>query len=111
LGLAAVMLGGAVLGLMPGSLRARREGTALHATAAGRVAVAAVGGAVLAGVGFVAGGGGPPSPDTSRDSVLRRAGPGQLRAASYRRKLRHDFPWYRAEAVILAALSPLAGLW
>ncbi len=111
LGLATAVVGGAVLAMMPASLRAHREGTAILGTAAGRVAAAAMGGALLAGAGFVAVGGGSSVPDTSRDSVLRRAGLEKLLAASYRRKLRHDFPWYRAEAVILAALSPLAGLW
>ena len=110
LALAGAVLAGAIVALLPLSRRQVRAGSNPTGTPAARVAWAAAGGGALAVLAYVATGGGPPAPDTSRDSILRRAGLGDLLRTSYRRKLRHDFPWYRVVVVTAAALSPLA-LW
>ncbi len=105
LALAAAVLATVAAVLIPS---ARRSGAPLAATGLGRVVMASAGGAALAGAGFLAVGGGAPSPDTSRDAVLRRAGLGRLLGASYRRKLHHDFPWFRAITDVALAATPLA---
>jgi len=108
LALAAAVLAGAIVALVPLSIQRVRSGSSPARTPAAQVAWAAAGGGALAMLGYAAIGGGLPPPDTSRDSILRRAGLGDLLRTSYRRKLRHDFPWYRLLVVTAAALCPLA---
>ena len=105
LALAAAVLAAVAVALAPS---ARRSGDPFPSTGFGRVVMASAGGAALAGVGFLAVGGGTPVPETSRDAVLRKAGLGRLLGASYRRKLHHDFPWFRAATVLVLAALPLA---
>jgi hypothetical protein len=103
--LAAAVLATVAVALGPS---ARRSAEPFASTGFGRVVMASAGGAALAVAGFLAIGGGPPAPDTSRDAVLRKAGLGRLLGASYRRKLHHDFPWFRTATALVLAATPLA---
>src|SRR5207302_9186243 len=72
-----------------------------------RIAAAALAGAAALPLGLAGSGGLRATPvETSRDFVLRRSGLGSLLRESYIRKLRHDWPWYRAVPVVGAAVIP-----
>jgi hypothetical protein len=112
LALAGVVIGGGLLALVPATRRQLAEGNALSSTGAGRVLAASVGGVAVtaAGVGataFASTDGPRLAVDTSRDAVLRRTGLGGAFTETYRRKLLHDFPWYRAVVTIAAPLTAL----
>jgi hypothetical protein len=111
LGLAAVVIVGGLVALGPDLRRDLASGASLASTGAGRVLAASVGGVAVtaAGVGAIAlaSTDGPRLlVDTSRDAVLRRTGLGEAFTETYRRKLVHDFPWYRA--VVAIATPPTA---
>lgn len=108
LAFAAAVGAGIVVALAPAARRDMAGGSPASRTAAARVAGAMAAGAALAVAGFVAVGGGPPGPETSRDAILRRARLGGSLVNSYRRKLLHDFPWYRALTTVGLAAT---GLW
>jgi hypothetical protein len=110
--LAGVVIGGGLLALAPSARVEVARGASLSATGAGRVLAAAVGGVAVtaAGVGataFASTDGPRLAVDTSRDAVLRRTGLGGAFTETYRRKLLHDFPWYRAVVTIVAPLTAL----
>jgi hypothetical protein len=110
LGLAAAVLGGGLLALAPAARRDLAMGASLSETGAGRVLAATVGGVAVTAVGIggtaLASTEGPRlAVDTSRDAVLRRAGLGEAFTETYRRKLLHDFPWYRAAVAMAAPLT------
>jgi hypothetical protein len=109
LGLAVVVIGGALVALTPAARRDLAAGASLTSTAAGRVLTATTGGLAITAAGIggtaVASTEGPRlAVDTSRDAVLRRTGLGEAFTDTYRRKLLHDFPWYRA---VVAVTTPL----
>jgi hypothetical protein len=108
LAFAAAVAAGVVIALAPAARRDMAAGRPASRTAAARVAGAMAAGAALAVAGFVAVGGGPPAPETSRDAILRQARLGSSLVNSYRRKLLHDFPWYRALTTVGLAST---GLW
>jgi hypothetical protein len=110
LALTAVALAGAGIALLPAWRRDAALGIAFGDRALARVATAGVGGAVVAAAGFLAtrsGTGGLPRLDTSRDAFLRRTHVRPSLAESYRRKLHHDFPWYRVATLGALSLTPL----
>jgi hypothetical protein len=112
LALAAAVIGGGLLALAPATRRGLARGISLSATGAGRVVAASVGGVAVTAVGVgataLASTDGPRlAVDTSRDAVLRRTGLGGAFTETYRRKLLHDFPWYRAVVATGALLTPV----
>lgn len=108
LAFAAAVAAGVVIALAPAARRDMAAGHPAARTAAARVAAGMAAGAALAVAGFAAVGGGPPAPETSRDAILRRARLGGSLVNSYRRKLLHDFPWFRALTTVGLAAT---GLW
>lgn len=108
LALAAAVAAGVVVALLPAARRDLTDGRPVERTAAARFAAAMTAGAGLAVAGFLAVGSGPPAPETSRDAILRRAGLRSALVNPYRRKLLHDFPWFRAATVVGLAATPLA---
>jgi hypothetical protein len=101
LALAGALIAGGLIALVPSMRRDMSTGRPFLATGLGRVAAASAGGMALTALGTLATALGPTAGpkltvDTSRDAVLRRTGLGQSLTDSYQRKLRHDFPWYRA---------------
>jgi hypothetical protein len=113
--LAAAVLGGGLLAVIPTSRRAVAAGTARRDSPAGRVVAASLGGAALVATGLGLEGSlaqvvtaGSDTPVTARDTVLRRTGLSSLVRASYRRKLLHDFSWYRTLVVLGTAFVPFA---
>jgi hypothetical protein len=108
--LAAAVLAGALVALLPATAAQRAAGVPLPRTAGGRVVLASAGGLAVTGAGLLSAlRRASPAPDTSRDSVLRRTGLRVLVEESYRRKLRHDFRWYRIVTVLgLAAVGVAA---
>jgi hypothetical protein len=113
LALAGAVIGGGLLALVPAMRRELAEGNTLMSTGAGRVLAASVGGVALTagGVGataFASTDGPMLAVDTSRDAVLRRTGLGDAFTETYRRKLLHDFPWYRAVVTIAAPFTALS---
>jgi hypothetical protein len=106
---AGAVAAGVVIALAPAARRDMAAGRPASRTAAARVAGAMAAGAALAVAGFAAVGGGPHAPETSRDAVLRRAGLGGSLVKSYRRKLLHDFPWFRALTTAGLAATALRG--
>jgi hypothetical protein len=108
--LAGLVVAGAAVALLPSWRRQGAEGDPVRRRSLSRLAMASGGGVALTAAGLLAGQGpGGHLVDTSRDSVLRRAGLDPLVRQSYRRKLRHDFPWYRTATLVGLALTPLAG--
>jgi hypothetical protein len=113
--LAAAVVGGGVLGVLPSSRRSVAEGDRLIDSPLGKTGIAAAGGLAVAaaGLGLMGslgdlGSSGSDRLATARDTVLRRLGLSSLLESSYRRKLVHDFPWYRALTVLGAAVLPFA---
>jgi hypothetical protein len=109
--LAAGITVGSAIALAPSFRSRRRAGAPFVSTSLGRLAGAWGMGLAGVGLGILAADGGPSGVvDTSRDSVLRRTGLGSLLEQSYRRKLHHDVPWWRALALIALPLTaaPLA---
>jgi hypothetical protein len=105
--LAAAVLGGVAVALVPPWRRTAAAGGSLADSGFGRTLAAGAGAVAVVAVGFAVSAGGPKAPETSRDAVLRRSGLGHLIRASYRRKLVHDFPWWRWTAYLLAAGTAL----
>jgi hypothetical protein len=113
--LAAAALGGGLLALVPLSRRAVAAGGTWSVSPAGKVVAAAAGGAALVTAGLGLEGSlaqvlraGSETPVTARDTILRRTGLSSLVRTSYRRKLVHDFPWYRAVVLLGTGLLPFA---
>ena len=108
---AALVLVGAVVALLPGLRRDVAAGKPLRRTGVARIAFAAVAGGGLTVAGLAATVPGPVGTvDTSRDAIMRRLGLGGLLRQSYRAKLAHDMPWYRVATLLALASSPLARL-
>jgi hypothetical protein len=110
---AAVVLAGGLAALIPSSRRALAGGAGWWEVPGVRALAACGGGVAVAAIGLGAGGGlvgdlagEDPGSVTARDTVLRRAGLTALLEDSYRRKLRHDFPWYRGVMVTALAFLP-----
>ena len=105
---AGIAAGGAVA-LVPSWRTDRANGIRPVGTSLGRLAVAGTVGVPIIGAGLLASLA-PASVvvDTSRDAVIRRLSLPSLLRSSYLRKLRHDFPWWRAATVVGLALSPFA---
>jgi hypothetical protein len=100
LGLAAPVLAGGFLALLP---RARREvarGVHVTNTGSGRVALAGLGGALIGAIILTLGHAAGTAVDTSRDSILRRIRLGRLRRLSFQRVLLRFFPWYRSLTLV-----------
>jgi hypothetical protein len=107
LAVAAVVVAGGIVGILPETIRAAHTGTPFWSTGAARVGAAGLGGAALVPVGLAMSGGfATSSVVTSRDAVLREMGRASQVRSSYVRKLTHDFPWYRA-LVLGSAATPL----
>jgi hypothetical protein len=111
LAVAAVILAGGLIALIPSSRREVAGGASWPHTPVGLAVGASAGGAAVAAAGLGLGGGllgglTEPAIVTARDTVLRRTGLTELLQDSYRAKLRHDFPWYRAVLVPAVALLP-----
>ena len=111
--LGAVVVSGGMIALAGPARRAVSEGRRMIDTPLARTGVAAAGGVTVAAVGLGLMGSltdvassGSDRLATARDTVLRRLGLASLLESSYRRKLVHDFPWYRALTVIGAAALP-----
>jgi hypothetical protein len=108
LGIAGVVVAGAIVGILPIAIRARRSGTSFWSTGAARVGAAGLGGAILVPGGLALSGGfGHSAVVTSRDAILRNGGRSALLRSSYMRKLTHDFAWYRVLVVLGLAATPL----
>jgi len=103
---------GGIVALLPTWRRDAAAGVPLPRRALSRLVMGAAGGVALTGAGLLAASGPVVRTlDTSRDSVLRRAGLDDLVRRSYRRKLVHDFSWYRVATVVALAMTPLASVW
>ncbi|MFN2591038.1 MAG: hypothetical protein ABR518_09750, partial [Actinomycetota bacterium] len=114
LALGAVVVGGGAVALVAPSRRALRDGVRWTRTPLPRVGAAIVGGlaVVAGGLGLMGSLVGLTGSDavavTARDTLLRRLGFHGFLEDSYRRKLIHDFPWYRALTVLGAVTAPFA---
>jgi hypothetical protein len=110
--LAAGITVGSAIALAASFRSRRREGEPFVSTSLGRLAGAWGVGLAGIAVGLLAARGAPGGVvDTSRDSVLRRNGLDSLLEQSYRRKLHHDVPWWRAFPLIALPLSALPLAW
>src|SRR5262249_12279541 len=108
LGLAGAVVAGAIVGILPIAIRARRSGMPFWSTGAPRVGAAGLAGAILVPGGLALSGGfAGSSVVTSRDAILRNAGRSSLLRSSYMRKLTHDFAWYRVLVILGLAATPL----
>jgi hypothetical protein len=113
--LGALVMAGGMVALIRPSRRAVMAGGRWIETPLARAASASLGGVAVVTAGLAAMGSladvtsaGADRLATARDTVLRRLGLSSLLEASYRRKLVHDFPWYRALVVVGAAVLPFA---
>ncbi|CAN5172559.1 hypothetical protein BH20ACT24_BH20ACT24_01750 [soil metagenome] len=107
--LALGVMAGGLVALAPAWRRDRALGLKWTGRGATRVAAAALGGLAVTVVGLpLVGVSAAVTLDTSRDAVLRRLGLGHLVTESFQRKLRNDFPWWRAVSVVGLALAPFA---
>lgn len=109
LGMGAAVAGGAFVAVAWTERRAVSKATvaAISRSNAARLAVSAAGGAGLTLVGLAYIGRAARRPvQTSRDSILRTVGLGELSRISYQHVLARFFPWYRA--VVVVAFAGLA---
>jgi hypothetical protein len=110
--LAAGITVGAGIALAASFRSRRRAGAPFVSTSLGRLTGAWGIGLAGVGLGILAARGDPGAVvDTSRDSLLRRTGLGSLLEQSYRRKLHHDVPWWRALALVALPLTALPLAW